>query len=150
MGLSPQRLPPRSAEQARQGIKNIHHSPAAETELVEVLRFAKMPMNTREIVETAIELKLWQPTGAKTPEQTLYGAIVSENKTKEHLRIVKSDIKGKFADTDGNIFCVIAKVRAALRQNERSDLIKEFTDYITSSSSYEETLCRVMEYVIVK
>ena len=63
---------------------------------VEVLRLAKIPMNTREIVETAIELKLWQPTGAKTPEQTLYGAIVRENKTKEHPRIVKSDIKGKF------------------------------------------------------
>ena len=63
---------------------------------VEVLRLAKMPMNTREIVDAAIELKLWQPTGAKTPEQTLYGAIVRENKTKEHPRIVKSDLKGKF------------------------------------------------------
>ena len=63
---------------------------------VEVLRLAKMPMNTREIIEAAIELKLWQPTGAKTPEQTLYGAIVRENKTKKHPRIVKSDIKGKF------------------------------------------------------
>ena len=63
---------------------------------VEVLRLAKMPMNTREIIEAAIELKLWQPTGAKTPEQTLYGAIVRENKTKEHPRIVKSNIKGKF------------------------------------------------------
>ena len=63
---------------------------------VEVLRLAKMPMNTREIIEAAIELKLWQPTGAKTPEQTLYGAIVRENKSKEHPRIVKSNIKGKF------------------------------------------------------
>ena len=63
---------------------------------VEVLRLAKMPMNTREIVDAAMELKLWQPTGAKTPEQTLYGAIVRENKTKEHPRIAKSDIKGKF------------------------------------------------------
>ena len=63
---------------------------------VEVLRIAKQPMNTREIIEWAIELKLWQPTGAKTPEQTLYGAIVRENKTKEQPRIVKSDIKGKF------------------------------------------------------
>ena len=63
---------------------------------MEVLRLAKMPMNTREIIEAAIELKLWQPTGAKTPEQTLYGAIVRENKTKEQPRIVKSDIKGKF------------------------------------------------------
>ena len=63
---------------------------------VEVLRLAKMPMNTREIIEAAIELKLWQPTGAKPPEQTLYGAIVRENKTKEYPRIAKSDIKGKF------------------------------------------------------
>ena len=63
---------------------------------VEVLRIAKQPMNTREIIEWAIELKLWQPTGAKTPEQTLYGAIHRENKTKEHPRIVKSDLKGRF------------------------------------------------------
>ena len=63
---------------------------------VEVLRLAKMPMNTREIIEWAIELKLWQPTGTKTPEQTLYGAIHRENKTKEQPRIVRSDLKGKF------------------------------------------------------
>ena len=63
---------------------------------VEVLRLAKIPMNTREIIEAATELKLWQPTGAKTPEQTLYGAIVRENKIKEQPRIVKSAIKGKF------------------------------------------------------
>ena len=63
---------------------------------VEVLRLAKMPMNTREIIEWAMKLELWQPTGAKTPEQPLYGAIHRENKTKEQPRIVKSDIKGKF------------------------------------------------------
>ena len=63
---------------------------------VEVLRIAKQPMNTREIIEWAMKLELWQPTGAKTPEQTLYGAIVRENKTKEQPRIVKSAIKGKF------------------------------------------------------
>ena len=79
-------------------------TPAAEPEkkrslldaAVEVLHIAKQPMNTREIIEWAIELKLWQPTGAKTPEQTLYGAIHRENKTKEQPRIVKSNIKGKF------------------------------------------------------
>ena len=63
---------------------------------VEVLRIAKQPMNTREIIEWAMKLELWQPTGAKTPEQTLYGAIVRENKTKEHPRIVRSDLKGRF------------------------------------------------------
>ena len=63
---------------------------------VEVLLIAKQPMNTKEIIEWAMKLELWQPTGAKTPEQMLYGAIVRENKTKEHPRIVKSNIKGKF------------------------------------------------------
>ena len=62
----------------------------------------------------------------------------------------KTSITVQLTGTDGNIFCVIAKVRDALRRNGRADLIKEFTDYITSSSSYEEALCRVMEYVIVK
>ena len=62
----------------------------------------------------------------------------------------KTNIIVRLTGTDGNIFCVIAKVRKALRRNGRFDLIKEFTDYITSSSSYEEALCRVMEYVIVK
>ena len=66
------------------------------------------------------------------------------------MATTKTNITVQLTGTDGNIFCVIAKVRAALRQNGRSDLIKEFTDYITSSSSYEEALCRVLEYVIVK
>ena len=62
----------------------------------------------------------------------------------------KTNITVKLTGTDGNIFAIIGRVREALRRNGRSDLIKEFTDYITSSSSYEEALCRVMEYVIVK
>ena len=62
----------------------------------------------------------------------------------------KTNITVQLTGTDGNIFCVIAKAREALRRNGCSDLVKEFTDYITSSSSYEEALCRVMEYVIVK
>ena len=53
-------------------------------------------LNTRELVALAVEKGLWQPTGAKTPEQTLYSTIFRENKTKEHPRIVKSDKKGKF------------------------------------------------------
>ena len=53
-------------------------------------------LNTRELVALAVEKGLWQPRGAKTPEQTLYSAIFRENATKEHPRIVKSDKKGKF------------------------------------------------------
>ena len=66
------------------------------------------------------------------------------------MATAKTNITVQLTDTDGNIFCVIAKVREALRRNGRSDLIQEFIDYIINSSSYEEALCRVMEYVIVK
>ena len=63
---------------------------------VEVLKQSEEPLSTKEIVEKAIALNLWEPTGAKTPEQTLYSAIFRENSTKEHPRIVKSELKGKF------------------------------------------------------
>ena len=63
---------------------------------VEVLRRSEQPLNTREIVAQAVALGLWTPTGAKTPEQTLYGAIFREMATKEQPRIVKAEQKGKF------------------------------------------------------
>ena len=63
---------------------------------IEVLKQSETPMSTKEIVQKAVELGLWKATGAKTPEQTLYSAIHRENTTKEHPRIIKSDIKGKF------------------------------------------------------
>ena len=65
---------------------------------VEVLKAAgpEHPMNTKEILEAILERHLWTPTDCKTPEQTLYGSIFREINTKEHPRILKSDVKGKF------------------------------------------------------
>jgi hypothetical protein len=65
---------------------------------VEVLKAAgpDHPMNCKEILEAIVERQLWTPTECKTPEQTLYGSIFREIATKEHPRIVKSDVKGKF------------------------------------------------------
>lgn len=63
---------------------------------VAVLKESGEPMNTREMVKAAIERGYWTPTACKTPEQTLYGNIFREIKTKEHPRIVKSNVKGKF------------------------------------------------------
>ena len=65
---------------------------------VEVLKAAgpEHPMNCKEILEAILERQLWTPTECKTPEQTLYGSIFREIATKEHPRIVKSDVKGKF------------------------------------------------------
>ena len=65
-----------------------------------VLNDTKADMNTRELIEAIVERQLWTPTDCKTPEQTLYGSIFREIATKEHPRIVKSEIKGKFRIAD--------------------------------------------------
>ena len=69
---------------------------------VEVLKAAgpEHPMNCKEILEAIFERQLWTPTECKTPEQTLYGSIFREIATKEHPRIVRSEIKGKFRIAD--------------------------------------------------
>ena len=65
---------------------------------VEVLKAAgsEHPMNCKEILEAIVARELWTPTNCKTPEQTLYGSIFREINTKEHPRILKSNVKGKF------------------------------------------------------
>ena len=69
---------------------------------VEVLKAAgpEHPMNCKEILEAILERHLWTPTECKTPEQTLYGSIFREINTKEHPRILKSNVKGKFVIAD--------------------------------------------------
>ena len=63
---------------------------------VAVLKDSGEPMNTRDMVKAAAEKGYWTPTACRTPEQTLYGSIFREIKTKAQPRIVKSDVKGKF------------------------------------------------------
>ena len=65
---------------------------------VEVLKSAgpEHPMNCKEILEAILDRQLWTPTDCKTPEQTLYGSIFREINAKEHPRIAKSNVKGKF------------------------------------------------------
>ena len=58
------------------------------------------PMNCKEILEAILARQFWTPTDCKTPEQTLYGSIFREINTKEHPRIVKSNVKGKFVIAD--------------------------------------------------
>ena len=58
------------------------------------------PMNCKEILEAIVARELWTPTDCKTPEQTLYGSIFREINAKEHPRIVKSNVKGKFVIAD--------------------------------------------------
>ena len=63
----------------------------------QVLATCREPMNCKEIIEKAVEMELWVPTGGKTPEQTLYSGIFREIKTSEEPRFKKSETrKGSF------------------------------------------------------
>ena len=66
----------------------------------QVLATCRTPMNSTEIIAKAVEMGLWTPTGAKTPEQTLYSGIFREIKTTEEPRFRKSATrKGSFEHT---------------------------------------------------
>ena len=63
----------------------------------QVLATCRTPLNCKEMVAKAIEMGLWVHSGAKTPEQTLYGGIFREIKTCEEPRFKKSETrKGSF------------------------------------------------------
>ena len=63
----------------------------------QVLAACRTPMNCKEMIARAVEMGLWTPTGAKTPEQTLYSGIFREIKSTEEPRFKKSATrKGSF------------------------------------------------------
>ena len=63
---------------------------------LEVLKADDAAMNTKQMVEEAKARRLWTPGAGKTPEQTLYSAIMREIKAKgDNSRFVK-DARGHF------------------------------------------------------
>ena len=63
----------------------------------QVLAACRTPMNCKEIIKKAVEMGLWTPTGAKTPEQTLYSGIFREMKNGAESRFKKCEArKGSF------------------------------------------------------
>ena len=63
----------------------------------EVLAAGDEPLNTREMLALAKERGLWTPGAGKTPEQTLYSAIMREIRDKgEAARFRKSPLRGRY------------------------------------------------------
>ena len=63
----------------------------------QVLATCREPLNCKQIIAKAVEMGLWTPTGAKTPEQTLYSGIFREIKSTDEPRFKKSESrKGSF------------------------------------------------------
>ena len=78
-----------------------HERPAKKLSLLnaaaQVLAACRTPMNCKEIIAKSVEMGLWTPTGAKTPEQTLYSGIFREMKNGAESRFKKSETrKGSF------------------------------------------------------
>ena len=51
--------------------------------------------------------------------------------------------------TDGNVFALAARVCSALRKAGQSDKVKEFTERLFRSKSYDDALVLMGEYVEV-
>ena len=62
-----------------------------------VLERSDAPMSVRGMIEEAKDSGLWTPTGGKTPEQTLYSAIIREIKDKGDQSRFRKDGRGLFA-----------------------------------------------------
>ena len=55
------------------------------------------PMRCKDIVEQAINQKLWEPQSGKTPANTLYASILREIKDKGNDSRFAKTGRGKFA-----------------------------------------------------
>ena len=64
---------------------------------IAVLKESDEPLNCKRMIELTKERGLWTPTSGKTPEQTLYSAIVREIKAKGADARFKLVTKGHFA-----------------------------------------------------
>ena len=62
-----------------------------------VLERSGEAMPVRAMIEEAKASGLWTPTGGKTPEQTLYSAIIREIKDKGEASRFRKDGRGRFA-----------------------------------------------------
>ena len=63
---------------------------------ITVLNESDEALNTKQMVEQAKAKNLWTPGAGKTPEQTLYSAIVREIKSKGDAARFKMISKGHF------------------------------------------------------
>ena len=62
-----------------------------------VLEQSDEPLAVRAMIEKAKESGLWTPKGGKTPEQTLYSAIIREIKDKGDAARFRKEGRGLFA-----------------------------------------------------
>ena len=62
-----------------------------------VLERSDAPMSVKAMIEAAKSEGLWTPKGGKTPEQTLYSAIIREIRDKGNVSRFRKEGRGLFA-----------------------------------------------------
>ena len=62
-----------------------------------VLERSGAPMSVKAMIEAATSEGLWTPKGGKTPEQTLYSAIIREMRDKGNDSRFRKEGRGRFA-----------------------------------------------------
>ena len=94
--------PPRDEGSAKRKTKKARAAKASDGRLsqldaaVKVLRESGQPMSTKDMVETMGAKGYWSSPGGRTPEATLYSAILREVKNKgSEARFLKTE-RGRF------------------------------------------------------
>ena len=62
-----------------------------------MLERSDAPMSVKAMIEAAKSEGLWSPGGSKTPEQTLYSAIIREIRDKGNASRFRKEGRGLFA-----------------------------------------------------
>ena len=86
----PKTAKPRTAAAPEKGLSLLNAAAA-------VLERSDEPLAVRAMIEKAKESGLWTPKGGKTPEQTLYSAIIREIKDKGDAARFRKEGRGLFA-----------------------------------------------------
>ena len=91
--------------------------PSAVDAAAKILAEAKAPMTSKELIDVMAAKGLWKSPEGKTPERTLYSAIIRAIATKGKAARFKKAAKGKFAPggegggMSANVLCGGARAR---------------------------------------
>lgn len=91
--MAAKKTTPRKSATAKKTSKKLSQMAAAE----KILASAKEPMSCKELVEAMAKKRLWKSPGGKTPDATLYAALLRHIRTKGDASRFKKTGPGKFS-----------------------------------------------------
>jgi len=76
--------------------KSAQNNMSALDAAAKVLKSARKPLTTRELIDKMAAKKYWTSPGGKTPHATLYAAILREIQQKQDMSRFRKVARGKF------------------------------------------------------